>query len=124
VSLSSLDLNLLVMLDAVLTEKSVARAARRLHVTPSAVSNALSRARAALGDPIVVRSGRGIVPTPRAAALAPVLARALGELAEAVRGREFDPSKTEREFTLAVADAGQLAHLPRAVTQRLAGRLK
>jgi len=81
VSLSTLDLNLLVTLDAVLTERSVVRAARRLHVTPSAVSNALARARAALGDPIVVRSGRGIVPTPRALELGPAISRALGETA-------------------------------------------
>jgi DNA-binding transcriptional LysR family regulator len=115
VSLAAFDLNLLLVLDTVLTERSVVRAARRLNVTPPAISNALARLRVALKDPLTTRSGRGIVPTPRAAALAPVLARALGELAEAVRGREFDPSKTEREFTLAVADAGQLAHLPRAV---------
>jgi DNA-binding transcriptional LysR family regulator len=112
VSLSSLDLNLLVMLDAVLTEKSVARAARRLHDTPSAVSNALSRARAALGDPIVVRSGRGIVPTPRGAELAPALSRTLRELEEAVEGTSFDPASTTRTFTLAVADAGQVVRLP------------
>jgi DNA-binding transcriptional LysR family regulator len=112
VSLSSLDLNLLVTLDTVLTERSVARAARRLHVTPSAVSNALARARAALGDPIVVRSGRGIVPTPRGAELAPALARALRELEEAVEGTSFDAPSTTRTFTLAVADAGQVVRLP------------
>jgi DNA-binding transcriptional LysR family regulator len=112
VSLSSLDLNLLVTLDAVLKERSVARAARRLHVTPSAVSNALARARAALGDPIVVRSGRGIVPTPRGADLAPALERTLRELEEAVEGTSFDPASTTRTFTLAVADAGQVVRLP------------
>jgi DNA-binding transcriptional LysR family regulator len=112
VSLSSLDLNLLVTLDAVLTEGSVARAARRLHVTPSAVSNALARARSALGDPIVVRSGRGIVPTPRGADLAPALSRTLRELEAAVEGTGFDPASTTRTFTLAVADAGQVVRLP------------
>ena len=61
------------MLDTVLAERSVVRAARRLHVTPSAVSNALARLRAALDDPLLIRSGRGVVPTPRAAALAPAL---------------------------------------------------
>jgi len=69
VNLSALDLNLLLVLDAVLAERSVARAAQRLHVTPPAISNALGRLRAALGDPIVTRSGRGIVPhAPRARA--------------------------------------------------------
>jgi len=90
VSLSTLDLNLLLMLDTVLAERSVVRAARRLHVTPSAVSNALARLRAALDDPLLIRSGRGIVPTPRAAALAPALARALRDLDQAVHGDGFD----------------------------------
>jgi DNA-binding transcriptional LysR family regulator len=80
VSIRDLDLNLLVALDTVLAERSVARAAKRLHVTPSAISNALARLRAALGDPLVARSGRGIVPTPRALELAPVLSRSLEEL--------------------------------------------
>ena len=114
-SLSTLDLNLLLILDTVLAERSVVRAAKRLHVTPSAVSNALARLRAALDDPLLIRSGRGIVPTPRAAALAPALARALGELDQAVYSDAFDPSTAEREFTLAIADAGQLASLPKVV---------
>lgn len=108
-----LDLNLLVVLDTVLAERSVVRAARRLHVTPSAVSNALARLRGALDDPLVARSGRGIVPTPRAAELAPKLARALRDLDQAVSGSAFDPASTTRQFTLAIADSGQLVRLPR-----------
>jgi DNA-binding transcriptional LysR family regulator len=118
-NLSTLDLNLLLVLHTVLAEGSVARAARRLAVTSSAVSNALARLRVALDDPLTVRSGRGIVPTPRAAALAPVLARTLAALGEAVSGTDVDPGHTEREFTLAIADVGQLAQLPRIV-ERLA----
>lgn len=60
------DLNLLITLEAVLTEGSVARAAERLHLSPSAMSRALARLRAATGDPLLVRAGRGLVPTPRA----------------------------------------------------------
>jgi DNA-binding transcriptional LysR family regulator len=60
------DFNLLVTLDAVLAEGSVARAAERLRLSPSAMSRALARLRAATGDPLLVRSGRGLVPTPRA----------------------------------------------------------
>jgi DNA-binding transcriptional LysR family regulator len=112
VSISQLDLNLLVVLDAVLAERSVVRAARRLHVTPPAISNALARLRAALDDPLVIRSGRGIVPTPRAVELAPTIARALGELDQAIHGQAFDPAATRREFTLAIADSGQLVRLP------------
>src|SRR5262245_44823062 len=103
------------MLDTVLTERSVVRAARRLHVTPSAVSNALARLRAALDDPLLIRSGRGVVPTPRAAALAPAIARALRDLDQAIHGDSFDPATTDREFTLAIADVGQVVKLPRIV---------
>lgn len=60
------DLNLLVTLDVLLSEGSVARAARRLQLSPSAMSRALARLREATGDPLLVRAGRGLVPTPRA----------------------------------------------------------
>ena len=60
------DFNLLVTLDAVLAEGSVARAARRLRLSPSAMSRALARLRETTGDPLLVRAGRGLVPTPRA----------------------------------------------------------
>src|SRR5215472_1257480 len=112
VNLSSIDLNLFLVLHAVLEERSATRAARRLHVTPSAVSNALARLRALLGDPLLVRSGRGVVPTPRAAALAPALARALRDLDQAVHGDAFDPATTDRELTLAMADVIQVVRLP------------
>ena len=114
-SLATLDLNLLLMLDTVLAERSVVRAARRLHVTPSAVSNGLARLRAALEDPLLIRSGRGVVPTPRAAALGPALARALRDLDQAIHGDGFEPGTTDREFTLAVSDAGQIVKLPQIV---------
>jgi DNA-binding transcriptional LysR family regulator len=108
-SLASLDLNLLLVLHTVLAERSVARAAERLHVTSSAISNSLARLRAALGDPLVTRKGRGIVATPRAMELAPALARALAELEVAIKSGPFDGASCTRTFTLAVADAGQLA---------------
>src|SRR5881409_4452889 len=60
------DFNLLVTLDVLLNEGSVARAARRLRLSPSAMSRALARLRATTGDPLLVRAGRGLVPTPRA----------------------------------------------------------
>jgi DNA-binding transcriptional LysR family regulator len=108
-SLASLDLNLLLVLHTVLAERSVARAAERLHVTSSAISNGLARLRAALGDPLVTRKGRGIVATPRALELAPIVARALAELEVAIESRPFAGASCRRTFTLAVADAGQLA---------------
>ena len=63
------DLNLLVTLDVLLAEGSVTRAGRRLRLSPSAMSRALARLRATTGDPLLVRAGRGLVPTPRALAL-------------------------------------------------------
>jgi DNA-binding transcriptional LysR family regulator len=113
VSIEAIDLNLLLVLHTVLDERNVARAARRLHVTPSAVSNSLARLRGVLGDPLVTRKGRGIVPTPRALELAPAIARGLRELETAVRGVPFDAASCTRTFTLAIADAGQVTWLPR-----------
>jgi len=115
VSISSIDLNLISVLHAVLDAGSVARAAARLHVTPSAVSNALARLRDALGDPLVTRKGRGIVPTPRALAIAPALARAMREIEGALAAAPFDAARCTRTFTLAVADVGQVVWVPRFV---------
>ncbi len=69
VLMDAIDLNLLGALDALLAEGSVIRAARRLGLSPSAMSRTLTRLRHATGDPLLVRSGRGLVPTPHAAAL-------------------------------------------------------
>lgn len=121
-SLAAFDLNLLLVLETVLAERSVARAARRLHVTPSAVSNALARLRVVLGDPLVARRGRGIVPTPRATELAPTLTRALRDLDDAIHGVTFDPAASTRTFTLALADAGQIVSLP-AIARRFGEEL-
>lgn len=121
-NLSGLDLNLLWVLHTVLVERSVARAAARLHLTPPAVSNALARLRSALGDPLLVRHGRGLVPTPRALELAPALARAFGELEGAVLRAGFDPATCARELTLALSDADQVASLTR-IAARFVERL-
>ena len=114
-SLSQIDLNLLLVLDTVLSERSVVRAAQHLHVTPSAVSNSLARLRSLLGDPLVIRSGRGIVPTPHAASLAPALKHALSELESLVQKDHFDPMTTTKQFTLALADATTMARFPEIV---------
>ncbi len=114
VNLSAIDLNLLHVLAVVLEERSATRAARRLHVTQSAVSNALARLREVLKDPLVTRRGRGLVPTPRALELQPRLAAALKELERVVEtAPAFDAARCDREFTLACADNQQLADLPR-----------
>ena len=113
-NLASVDLNRLLVLHAVLSERSVTRAAAALHVTPSAVSNALARLRATFDDPLLVRRGRGLVPTPRATALAPQLADAMAAMARVVDDQSnFDPARSTRTFTLACSDAEQISEVPR-----------
>jgi DNA-binding transcriptional LysR family regulator len=116
------DLNLLLTLHHVLNEGSVAGAARRLHVTPSAVSNSLARLRDVLDDPLLVRRGRGLVPTPRAQALAPQLATAIETLRAVVETEAFDPTTSTRQFAVASADnisAGALPAVVRLFAERL-----
>jgi DNA-binding transcriptional LysR family regulator len=100
-----LDLNLLVALDALLREQSVARAAARLHVTPSAMSRTLTRLREAVGDPLLVRAGRGLVPTPRALALRDRVHRWVAE-AETLLVPETprSPAEFRRVFTIRAND--------------------
>jgi DNA-binding transcriptional LysR family regulator len=113
-NVSTLDMNLFVVLHAVLEERSATRAAKRLNVTQSAVSNALARLRVVLGDPLVVRSGRGLVATPRAEELAPIIAQAIGALEEALAlRRSFVPEESTRVFTIAAADNHQTSEAPR-----------
>ncbi|MGK3994302.1 LysR family transcriptional regulator [Sorangium sp. So ce1024] len=112
-NLSSVDLNLLHVLAVTLEERSATRAARRLGVTQSAVSNALARARELLGDPLLVRDGRGLTPTPTAEALLPELAAAMEQLRSVIdHRRAFDPRSSTRELTLACADNSQIADVP------------
>lgn len=105
VDTSSLDLNLLAALDVLLAERNVTLAARRLGLTQSSMSHTLGRLREALGDPILVRAGRAMVPTPRAEALAAPLGRALAELRRVIAQESgFDPATSARAFTLACPD--------------------
>jgi DNA-binding transcriptional LysR family regulator len=113
VNLAAIDLNLLVVLHAVLEERSATRAAKRLGVTQSAVSNALARLRDLFSDPLVVRHARGLTPTPRAERVAPTLARLLGELGALVDAdASFDAATSTREFTLACADYYSVVMVP------------
>lgn len=108
-----LDLNLLVALDALLAEGNVTRAAERLGLSQPAMSHALNRLRALLDDPILVRTPRGMVPTPRAEELAPAIHAALDDIDRALRGRPaFDAATSRRSFTIAAVDHGELVILP------------
>lgn len=108
-----LDLNLLVAFHALFVERQVTRAAARTGVTQSAMSHSLARLREHLGDALFVRTPRGLAPTPRAAALGPEIARALGELDRALAPTAaFDPSALVRTFSIATADYATLVLLP------------
>lgn len=112
------DLNLLAALHALLEEGGVTPAARRLGIGQPAASHALARARELFGDPLLVRSGRGMVPTPRGEALRAPLARLLADATRLVRhGAEFDPRSSTRRFVLACPDL--LAPVLPAVMARL-----
>src|SRR5215470_6661046 len=106
-----LDLNLLVALDALLEERSVTRAARRLRLTQSTVSGMLARLRAALDDPLFVRAQHGIVPTRRAAALAAPLKQLIADATAIATAERFDPATSTQTFTLALNDYMQLTVL-------------
>src|SRR4051812_14964341 len=92
-NLAQLDLNLLVTLDALLEERSVTRAARRIGLSQPAVSNALARLRETLGDPLMVRRGSVMVPTPRAIEIQSQLRQALQAVERVITPpRPFDPA--------------------------------
>jgi DNA-binding transcriptional LysR family regulator len=113
---SELDLNLLLTLDALLRERSVTRAARRLGVTQPAVSHRLRALREQLGDPLLVGSRRDLVLTERARAIAGPLAQALIDARAALRaGSPFDPRSSERVFRMSTSDLGEFVVVPRVL---------
>ncbi|HYR27523.1 MAG TPA: LysR family transcriptional regulator, partial [Thermoanaerobaculia bacterium] len=99
------DLNLLTVLNVLLAEGNVARAAKRLRLSPSAMSRALARLRKTTGDPLLVRAGRGLVPTPRALELRERVSRLVDEAGAVLRPAErLDLRELVRTFTLRTSD--------------------
>jgi DNA-binding transcriptional LysR family regulator len=99
------DFNLLVALDVLLAEGSVERAAKRMHLSASAMSRTLSRLRETTGDPLLVRAGRGLVPTPRALALREQVHQLVLDAETVLRpDRTIDLASLERVFTLRTSD--------------------
>ncbi|MBN6039767.1 LysR family transcriptional regulator [Amycolatopsis sp. 195334CR] len=118
-----LDLNLLRVFDALLQESSVTAAAERLHLSIPATSRALGRLRRAMGDPILVRAGRGMAPTPFALRTAPRVRSLLDEAVALISAdREITPAELERTFTIRINDgvAATLATAAVEATARLA----
>jgi DNA-binding transcriptional LysR family regulator len=103
--MSTPDLNLLVTLDVLLAEGSVARAAQRLRLSPSAMSRALARLRATTGDPLLVRAGRGLVPTPRALELRARVGQLVEDGKAVLRpAKTLDLKQLVRTFTLRTSE--------------------
>src|SRR6185295_1409009 len=104
-----IDLNLLVALDALLEEQNVTRAAKRLALTQPTVSAMLARLRKLFDDPLFVRTQRGILPTPRAAALAPTLKQWLAEARALVSDERFEPATADLIASISANDYIQSA---------------
>jgi len=103
--MSTPDLNLLVTLDVLLAEGSVAGAARRLRLSPSAMSRALARLRETTGDPLLVRAGRGLVPTPRAIELRDQVSQLVQDAQAVLRPvAALNPRQLARSFTLRTSE--------------------
>jgi len=113
IDLSRVDLNLLVLFEAVLEERHVGRAADRLSLTPSAVSHGLGRLRRLLNDPLFLRTPKGVVPTARATELAAPIAEVLARVRSVISTAEpFDPARSTRRFTIGAPDGVSAVFLP------------
>ncbi len=119
INLSRVDLNLLIVFDALIAEGHATRAAERVGLTQPAVSHALNRLRALFGDPLFVRSPRGMTPTPTALEAAPSVRSVLEQVESMLsRDRSFDPTTSTRQFTIGLSDYAAFVLLPE-LTARL-----
>jgi DNA-binding transcriptional LysR family regulator len=116
--LSRIDLNLLVALQILIEEQSVTRAAARLFITQPAMSKTLQRLRELFDDPLFIRSGRGLVPTPRAVELEKQLPVVLSSVSDLVVQSQFDPLTYEGEIYIMTAEFIAVQVMP-SLTQRL-----
>jgi DNA-binding transcriptional LysR family regulator len=112
-NLKTVDLNLLISFDALMSHRNVSRAAEQIGVTQSALSHALKRLRILLGDPLLRRGPRGMEPTERALSLRDPVKAVLAEIHSIVSTRiTFDPATTQRTFKLSMSDAMNVEALP------------
>lgn len=112
-NLREIDLNLLLVFNQLLLDRSVSTAAEKLGLTQPAVSNALKRLRAVLKDELFLRTSRGMEPTPYALYLAEPVIYALNALQAALTTRDsFDPKTSSRNFQLAMTDIGEMYFMP------------
>jgi DNA-binding transcriptional LysR family regulator len=115
---TDLDLNLLPVLDALMRIRNVSRAAQELNMSQSAVSHALKRLRIFFGDPLFLKSGMGMQPTPKALELLAPVMTVMGTVRGELLVREsFDAAQARRTFSLCVTDMGELIFLPRLIAR-------
>lgn len=115
--MSSPDLNLLLVFEALFRQGSVTRAAAQVGLSQSAMSSALGRLRTQFGDPLFVKTRSGMLPTPRALELAPALTEALAMVRGAMGKREaFDPATSNRSLRVYMTDVGETVLLPALMT--------
>ncbi len=117
VNLSGLDLNLLPALEALLRRRNVTHAAADVGLSQPAMSRALARLRETFGDPLLIRAGGGLAPTPLARSLAPKVGAALDELRGLFRAEDFDPAALRRVIRLAGGDAQTILIGPRLMAR-------
>lgn len=116
--LSSIHLNQLLLVDALLTNSNLSEAAERIGMSQSAASHALGRLRKELGDPIFIRTAEGMQPTPFGVRLASRVSESLELLRSAFdRGAEFDPAHSTRTFNIILSDVSQTLYLPRLLAR-------
>ncbi|HYG88529.1 MAG TPA: LysR family transcriptional regulator [Azospirillum sp.] len=114
-NLAGVDLNLLLVFDAVMSERNVTRAANRLGMTQPAVSNALNRLRLTVKDELFLRGPDGVRPTPRALELSMPVHESLQRLEHALDPVDFDPATTTRTFRIGMAEYFSALMLPKIV---------
>lgn len=113
IDLSRADLNLLVLFEVVMEERHVGKAAERLNLSPSAVSHGLGRLRTLLGDPLFLKTPKGVVPTERAAELAHSISEILARVRSVVASAApFNPSRSKRRFVIGAPDGTSAVFLP------------
>lgn len=113
INIRTLDLNLLIVFDALMRERNLTAAARTLHLSQSATSHALARLRAALNDPLFIKTQRGMQPTPYAESIFEPIASALSSVQSALqRPSDFDPATTTRTFRLYMNTMGERLLVP------------
>ena len=112
-----IDLNLLVVFDAIYRLRNLTTAGRTLGLSQPAMSHALDRLRSNFKDPLFVRMPRGLQPTPLATDLAPALMEGLGTIRGGLERRTFDPAQSTRIFNLGMGDIAEVTQLPRLVRE-------